>query len=66
MDQMADDAPLDLADAARRLGVHYQTAYRWVREGELRAVKVGKRYRVQRRDVEGLARRRQRARHHVS
>jgi excisionase family DNA binding protein len=61
MGQLAgEDAPLELAEAARELGVHYQTVYRWVREGELRAVKVGKRYRVLRRDLERLARRRAR------
>jgi excisionase family DNA binding protein len=60
---MADDegeAALDLAEAARELGVHYQTAYQWVREGALRAVKVGKSYRVERRDLERFVQRRQR------
>lgn len=36
--------PMDLQVAADRLGVHYQTAYRWVRKGSLRAVKVGAAY----------------------
>ena len=35
---------IDLQEAARRLGVHYQTAYRWVREGRLTAVRVRGRY----------------------
>ena len=35
---------MDLKEAARRLGVHYQTAYRWVREGALAAAKVGQSY----------------------
>ena len=51
---------MDLAEAARELGVHYQTAYRWVREGALRAVKVGKSYRVERRDLDRFAQRRER------
>jgi excisionase family DNA binding protein len=55
----ADDPPLDLTEAARELGVHYQTAYRWVREGALRAVKVGKSYRVQRRDLDRFVQRRE-------
>jgi MerR family transcriptional regulator, light-induced transcriptional regulator len=55
-----EDAPLELAEAARELGVHYQTAYRWVREGELRAVKVGKSYRVERRDLDRFSQRRAR------
>ena len=32
---------VDLQTAADRLGVHYQTAYRWVRDGSLPAVKHG-------------------------
>jgi excisionase family DNA binding protein len=32
---------VNLKTAALRLGVHYQTAYRWVRSGQLVAVKVG-------------------------
>jgi excisionase family DNA binding protein len=60
MAHSADDAPLELADAARELGVHYQTAYRWVREGALRAVKVGKSYRVERKDLDRFAQRRER------
>ncbi|MCO8127053.1 helix-turn-helix domain-containing protein [Acidimicrobiia bacterium EGI L10123] len=39
---------LDLAEAADELGVHYQTAYRWVREGRLTAERVGRRWRVPR------------------
>ncbi len=37
---------MNLQDAADRLGVHYQTAYRWVREGRLTAVKVHSTYEV--------------------
>jgi len=43
---------MDLRSAADRLGVHYQTAYRWVREGSLRAVKIGPSYDVSEDDVE--------------
>lgn len=35
---------IELQDAADRLGVHYQTAYRWVRAGRLPARKVDGRY----------------------
>lgn len=35
---------MDLQTAADRLGVHYQTAYRWVRDGSLEAVKRGSVY----------------------
>jgi excisionase family DNA binding protein len=37
---------MDLRTAADRLGVHYQTAYRWLRQGTLRAVKTGSSYQV--------------------
>lgn len=37
---------MNLKQAAARLGVHYQTAYRWVRSGDLAAVRVGARYEV--------------------
>ncbi len=42
---------VELADAAEILGVHYQTAYRWIREGVLKAEKVGTRYRVHKSDL---------------
>ena len=35
---------MELQAAADRLGVHYQTAYRWVRNGSLKAVKTGAAY----------------------
>jgi excisionase family DNA binding protein len=37
---------VDLQTAADRLGVHYQTAYRWVRDGSLRALKHGAVYEI--------------------
>jgi excisionase family DNA binding protein len=43
---------MDLQAAADHLGVHYQTAYRWVREGSLRAVKIGSAYEVLESEVE--------------
>ena len=45
---------VNLEAAARRLGVHYQTAYRWVRAGALPAVKVGSEYEIDPEDVERL------------
>lgn len=48
----ADDETLDLQSAADALGVHYQTAYRWVRNGRLRAETVEGRYCIHRRDVD--------------
>lgn len=43
---------MDLRSAAERLGVHYQTAYRWVREGSLRGVKIGPTYEITEEEVE--------------
>lgn len=45
-------------EAAERLGVHYQTAYRWVRDGVLPARKVGSAYAIEVADLDALARRR--------
>jgi excisionase family DNA binding protein len=43
----APTARVSLRDAADQLGVHYQTAYRWVRQGVLPAVKVAGSYEVE-------------------
>jgi excisionase family DNA binding protein len=45
---------VNLKTAALRLGVHYQTVYRWVRSGQLVAVKVGAGYEVSDAAVERL------------
>ncbi len=45
---------LSLKDCAERLGVHYMTAYRYVRLGRLRATKVGAEWRVLPSDLETL------------
>lgn len=53
-----DAAPrsrLSLEQASIQLGVHYQTAYRWVRQGRLRAWKIGGVYALDPRDVAALA-----------
>ena len=49
---------MQLRDAAEMLGVHYQTAYAWVREGVLPARKTGRGYEVSEGDVSALAARR--------
>ncbi len=49
---------MQLRDAADRLGVHYQTAYAWVRQGVLPARKMPGGYEVGEDDVRALAARR--------
>ena len=49
---------MDLREAAGTLGVHYQTAYGWVRQGILPARKVGRGYELDDSDVGALAARR--------
>lgn len=50
------DAKVDLQTAAEQLGVHYQTAYRWVRNGRLESELVGGRYLVSPTDIAELDR----------
>jgi excisionase family DNA binding protein len=45
---------LDLRAAAAELGVHYQTAYGWVRSGRLNADLIGGRYLVRRDDLDAV------------
>jgi excisionase family DNA binding protein len=49
---------MQLREAAVVLGVHYQTAYGWVRQGVLPARKTGRGYEVSQDDVSALAERR--------
>ena len=50
------DAVVTLLDAAERLGVHYMTAYRYVRTGRLDAHKDGAEWRVRTVDLDRLIR----------
>jgi len=50
----AGDDRIDLQAAADQLGVHYQTAYRWVRNGKLRADLVGGRYLITSAELEAV------------
>jgi excisionase family DNA binding protein len=52
------DDRLPLQQAADELGVHYQTAYRWVRSGRLPAHLVAGKYVVLRRDLDAVDARR--------
>jgi excisionase family DNA binding protein len=49
---------LDLRAAAAELGVHYQTAYGWVRNGRLAADLIGGRYLIARDDLDAVKRQR--------
>jgi MerR family transcriptional regulator, light-induced transcriptional regulator len=49
---------MNLQAAADTLGVHYQTAYRWVREGQLAAGKIGGSYDVEADEVDRFLSRR--------
>lgn len=51
-EERADPELLTLQEAASRLKVHYMTAYRWVRKGELPALKAGGRLRVRADDLD--------------
>jgi MerR family transcriptional regulator, light-induced transcriptional regulator len=55
----AETERLDLRAAASELGVHYQTAYGWVRTGRLKAELVAGRYLVAKCDLDAVRRQRQ-------
>lgn len=57
---MSGQPSVELRAAAAELGVHYQTAYRWVRAGRLPAMMVAGRYSVSRSDLDEFARLRDR------
>jgi excisionase family DNA binding protein len=50
---------LDLQAAADSAGVHYQTAYRWVRNGRLPATLVGGRYQIRPDDLDAFVEQKQ-------
>jgi MerR family transcriptional regulator, light-induced transcriptional regulator len=52
--QGAPNSTITLAEAAEHLGVHYMTAYRYVRTGRLAATKHGAEWRVKPGDLEAL------------
>lgn len=53
---MPNPPPVELRAAAAELGVHYQTAYRWVRNGRLPATLIAGKYAVRRSDLDAFAR----------
>ena len=51
---MSEAGQITLQEAARRLGVHYMTAYRYVRTGSLPARQCGARWMVDKADVDAM------------
>src|SRR5262245_59952864 len=54
-----ENTRVNLKQAARRLGVHYQTAYKLVRSGRLAAVCIGARYEISEAAIEAYLAERQ-------
>jgi excisionase family DNA binding protein len=54
MSKSAPGRTLTLKETAERLGVHYMTAYKYVRHGKLPATKVGGEWRVAEADLEAM------------
>ena len=55
MTRSAQDLLFTPEEVARQLGLHVKTVRRYIREGGLDAVRVGKRYRVTRQSLEAFA-----------
>src|SRR4051794_31527241 len=53
-DDDSRDSDLTLQEAAELLGVHYMTAYRYVRTGRLAGTRVGAHWRVRRADLDKI------------
>jgi excisionase family DNA binding protein len=58
---MSSDELLDVERVAGELGVHVDTVRKWIREKQLRAIKLGRRggYRVRRSDLDEFLRKRE-------
>ena len=58
---MNSDELLDVGKVAEVLGVHVDTVRKWIREKQLRAVKLGRRggYRIRRSDLDAFLRKRE-------
>jgi excisionase family DNA binding protein len=55
---MANDTPIrelySVEQVAERLGLHVRTVRKYVRDGRLRAVRIGKQYRIAREDLDAF------------
>jgi excisionase family DNA binding protein len=58
---MGADELLDVEKVAEELGVHVDTIRKWIRERQLRAIKLGRRggYRIRRSDLNEFLRKRE-------
>jgi excisionase family DNA binding protein len=51
MSNKKQDQYYTIEEVAKMLKVVYLTVYRWIQNGELRACKFGKQYRIENRDI---------------
>ena len=51
MTKQLKDEYYSIDEVAKLLKVAYLTVYRWIRSGKLKAVKAGKQYRIEQRDL---------------
>jgi len=49
---MMNDVLLTVEEVSHRLRVHYNTVYRWIDKGKLKALKAGQKYRITEADLE--------------
>ena len=43
---------LSVYEVAEQLGVHFRTIIRWIKEGKLKGVKVGKQWKISKEELE--------------
>jgi len=51
---MEEEKYYTIEEVAEMLKVVYMTVYRWVRQGKLKAFRVGKKYMIKKSDIEAL------------
>ena len=52
MDKSSGKEFLNIHETAELLGMHPNSVYEWVREGKLRAARLGKTWRIRRSDID--------------
>jgi len=51
---MEDEKYYTIEEVAEMLKVVYMTVYRWIKQGKLKAFRVGKKYMIKKSDIEAL------------